>query len=147
MRILDFHDHVTATFDDVDDAIQFHDGMVGREVKYAKRDGTDGQVEPLRPRPPHIKRRGTALHPVYEVLDREVVTSEEKIKQVHRTRGSTPYTMYYAMNRATEHIRLMATASWIDSGTRVTLKEIVAEPNIPDDAKTALRELVGAPTP
>lgn len=111
---------MTATFADA-----------GFEVKYTKRDGADGQLEPFRPRLSHIKRRGTASHLVYEVLHRQVVTSEEKIKQVHGTRGPQPHTMYYAMHRDTEHTTLMAMVSWSDSGRRVAVREMVRSPTSP----------------
>lgn len=51
------------------------------------------------------------------------------------------------MNRDTEDIRLLATVGWEDSGTRVTLKDAIAEPCIPAEVQTAMRTLAGAPIP
>lgn len=63
-----FHHRVMATFDDADDAIQLHD-QVCEEGRH-RRPGRN-----LPAPTPHIKWRGTALHPVYEVIDRKVITS------------------------------------------------------------------------
>lgn len=134
-------------FYEVDDAIQFLDGLSGRAIKYSKRDGNEGQVGPFRPCPSHIKRRGTALHQVHEVLEARVLAAEEQTKQVHRTRGPQPYMLYYAMHFRTEQVRLMATVSWSDSGVKVTINHFVPEPDIQDEAKAALRGLLGAPAP
>lgn len=87
------------------------------------------------------------MHPVYELLEDKVLATGEKIKQIHRTRGPTPYTLYYAMHRDTEEIRLLATISWEDSGMRVTLKDAVAEPCIPEEVQAAMKELVRPPAP
>lgn len=146
VRILDFHDHVTSTLDDTDAAIQFHSGIDAHAVKYVKRCGEDGKVESFRHRPPHIKRRGAALHTVYALLDGKARTGEENIKQVHRSRGPQPYTLYYAMHRDTENIRLLVAASWNDSGAKV-ISEIVTEPDISAEAQAALQALAGAPVP
>lgn len=98
VRRQDFHDQVTARLDDADDAIQIHDGMTGFDVKKCQA-GRHGR--PGRDLPPSVKRRGTALHPVYEVLDPKGRGGE--IQHVHRTRGPQVRTMYYAMNCVTDH--------------------------------------------
>lgn len=84
---------------------------------------------------------------MYALLDGKVRTGEDMIKQVHRTRGPQPYTLYYAMHRDTDNIRLLATVSSNDSGAKVTISEIATEPDISAEAQVALQALAGAPVP
>lgn len=126
VRIMDFHDHVTVNFDNVDDAIRFHEGAEDLGVKFTRRDGSESSAEPFRPKPPHVKRRGSALHPVCTLLyDNKVLVADEAIKRVHRERGASPFTLYYALHKDTEHIRQLATVCWEDSGAKVTIKDII----------------------
>lgn len=93
----------------------------------------------------HIKRRGSALHPVYALLKDKFLAAGESIKQVHRTRGAMPYTLYYATNRETEDIRQLATVSWEDSGAKVKFKDSIAEPCVPEEVQAEMRALTGTP--
>lgn len=147
VRILDFYDHITATFADIDDAAQFHEGTREAEMPFKMLDGTEGTVEAFRPRPPHIKRRGTALDPIYDVISAKELKAGEVIKQVHRARGPQPYMLDYTMERATENIRWLATVCWNDTGVRVNLKEVVTEPGVDGETQAALQSLVGRPAP
>lgn len=136
VRVLDFHDHVTAKFTDAEDALMFHDAIRALPMVFVKLDGAEDTVEAFRPRPPHIKRRGAAFHPVYGVLQRH------DIKQVHRTRGPQPHTLYYGMKGDTEEIRLLATVSWRDDGSKAALVDVIPEPVLGAEAQAALRGLV-----
>lgn len=110
-----------------------------------KRDGCAGMVESLRPRPPHIKRRGAAVHPVYEALQKHALSASEATKQVYGALGPQPYTLYYKMQRGTGDMQLLTTVSWRDMSGRVDLVEIVSEPTLSEAARAALHPLVREP--
>lgn len=113
------------------------------KAKFTQRDGFQTTVDPFRPKPPHIKRRGAALHKIHDVLSTEFAPNE-KIKHVHRTRGATLYTLYCAMHQETEAIRQLATVSWEDFGMKVTVTNIISEPCVKAEAQAELRVLAGS---
>lgn len=84
-RVLNLHGHTRVKFSDNEGAIMFHDAIRDSPIKFVRRDGPEGAVESFRPLPPHIQRRGAALHPVYGGLRNHALTAAETIKQVHRS--------------------------------------------------------------
>lgn len=97
-----------------------------------------------------MKQRGSALHPVYGVLEPTALQLGGGIKQALRARSAQPYTLTYAMHalrRTTEAIRLSALVTWSGSGARVSLHEIVAEPGLSEETQNKLKAMMGSPAP
>lgn len=105
----------------------------------------EAQIELFRPRPPHIRRRGMALHLVCGVSASTPRQSGEVVKLAHRARSAQSYTLYSVIHKATEAIRLLATVTWADSGTSVAVQEIIAEQGLIEETRAKLKALQGPP--
>lgn len=80
-------------------------------------------------------------------LQSTALLPNESIKHVDRARSAQRYRLYYAMHRTTEDICLLATVAWNDSGERVSLQEVAAEPSFSEDTQRKLKALLSPPAP
>lgn len=65
----------------------------------------------------------------------------------NRARSAQPYTLFNAMHKMTEDIRLWATVAWNDPGERVSLQEVAPEPGLSEDTQRKLKALLSPPAP
>lgn len=129
IRILDSHDFVTYEFHSVDKADDFAYALRIVDLNIALRAGGSQRAAVLHDtRPLDVRRRGAALHPVYEILSSKIPAGRV-LGQQHRARGPRPYTSYHAVDEPSDSAIPLCTIRWRDAGTEVQLLELIPEPD------------------